>query len=123
MPRRRSPLRLHLGITLISAGSLTWYLSQERGWHAAAAWLTSLNLLVLPLWGFDKTAARRGWTRVPELVLHVCAALGAVPASFFAMQVFRHKTLKPKFRRLYYTFFAIQAIGALLWLEPAARPW
>ncbi len=78
---------------------------------------------MIPLWGFDKLAAKRKWTRVPEIGLHVCAALGAVPASFFAMQVFRHKTLKPQFRRLYYTFFAVQAIGTLLWLEPAARPW
>jgi len=116
-------MRLFLGGTLAFTAVATWYLSQERGWHLAAAWLTALNLLVLPVWCYDKLAAKRGWRRVPELALHTLALLGAVPASFLAMHLLRHKTLKPAFRRLYWTFLVLQAVGVTLWVDPGLRPW
>jgi uncharacterized membrane protein YsdA (DUF1294 family) len=46
-----------------------------------------------------------------------------VPASFFAMHLLRHKTLKPAFRRLYWTFLVLQAVGVTLWVDPGLRPW
>lgn len=112
-----------LGGTLFSAGVIAWYLAQERGWSGAAAWLTALNLCAVPLWGYDKLAARRGWRRTPEMALHLVALAGAVPASFLSMQLFRHKTLKPVFRRLYWTFLVLQAVIVTLLVKPGLRPW
>ena len=123
MARRRNPVRFFLGGTLLVVAVLTWYLAEERGWHPAAAWLTALNLLTVPLWGYDKLAAKRGWSRVPELALHWIAALGAVPASFLSMQLWRHKTLKVVFRRLYWSFLVVQVVVVALWLDPGLRPW
>jgi len=123
MARRRNPVRLFLCGTLLAVAGLTWYLAEERGWHPAAAWLTALNVLVVPLWGYDKLAARRRWSRVPEVALHTLAGLGAVPASFLSMQLFRHKTLKAVFRRLYWTFLVVQTIAVALWFDPGLRPW
>ncbi len=116
-------MRLFLGGTLAAAAVITWYLSQERGWNVVFSWLVGLNLLAVPLWGFDKLAAKREWGRVPELTLHTVALLGAVPASLLSMQLFRHKTLKPVFRWLYWTFLVLQVTVAVLALEPSLRPW
>lgn len=123
MTRRRNPLRFYLVGTLVAVAALTWYLAYPRGWHPALAWLTALNLLVVPLWGYDKLAARRSWGRVPEAALHTLAGLGAVPASFLSMRLFRHKTLKAVFRRLYWTLLVVQAVVVLLWYDPGLRPW
>ncbi len=123
MARRRNPNQLFGGGALGLAAVVTWYLSQERGWHVGASWLTAINILAIPLWGFDKLAAKRGWRRVPELALHVVALAGAVPASFLSMQLFRHKTLKPVFRRLYWVFLVVQIVIVALVVEPGLRPW
>lgn len=124
MPRRRrKPLQLFLGGTLAAAAVVTWYLSQERGWHVAAGWVTALNVLAVPLWAYDKLAARRGWRRVPELALHGVALAGAVPGSFLAMRLFRHKTLKPVFRWLYWVVLVLQAAVVALAVDPRLRPW
>ena len=120
-PPRSLPLLLVCALTAVGMG--TWYLALEQSWHLASAWTTTLNAVAVPLWGYDKLAARRGWRRIPELGLHAVALLGAVPASFLSMRLFRHKTLKPVFRRLYWTFLAVQVIGLALWVEPGLRPW
>ena len=70
------------------------------------------------MWGWDKWQARRGGPRVPEAVLHVMAAAGATPASFAAMEVFRHKTLKRHFRILYTVLLIVQ-IALLLYFMTA----
>ncbi len=119
----RDPTRLFLGLLLVPTGLGSGWLAWGLGWSPLVAWLTTLNLLTPPLWGYDKLAAKRGWKRVPEVILHTGAALGAVPASFLSMQLFRHKTLKPAFRRRYWIFFSLQAILVLLWMKPGLRPW
>jgi uncharacterized membrane protein YsdA (DUF1294 family) len=116
-------MRVFLSSTLAGAAVITWYLSQERGWSLAAAWLVGLNLCAVPLWGYDKFAAKRGWRRAPELALHTVALAGAVPASFLSMLLFRHKTQKPVFWRLYWGFLVVQVVVVGLVVEPGLRPW
>ena len=48
------------------------------------------------------------------MALHLAAFCGAAPASFLAMSLLRHKTLKPRFKVLYTLFLVIQ-LGALAW--------
>ena len=38
--------------------------------------LTALNALTVLLYGLDKIAARNGWRRIPEIILHLLALLG-----------------------------------------------
>lgn len=56
------------------------------------------NLLVFLTYGFDKFQARRDGRRTPEATLLWLTALAGGPGALVAMQVFRHKTRKFKFR-------------------------
>ena len=59
--------------------------------------LATLNVVAFVLYGVDKRRAMTGGWRIPERTLLVWAVPGAVGA-LLGMHVFRHKTLKPKFR-------------------------
>ncbi len=73
-----------------------------------------VNLVTLLLYGYDKVAASRGWWRVAERTLHLFALLGGSPAAFAAQKMFRHKSVKPSFRRVFWGIVVLQvaAIGA-----------
>ncbi len=120
---RRYPVRFFLGVAAILALPLAGWLIFGREWHPLVAWLVTLNVVALPLWGYDKWASPREWPRVPEKALHLIAFLGAVPSSFLAMKLLRHKTLKPRFRNLYLAFLVLHAAILALWLEPGLRLW
>jgi len=111
---RSAPIRFTLGPYLLLSGATALTLYWTIAWPPLVAWLASVNLFAFPLWAFDKWQARRGGFRVPEMALHLAAFLGAAPASFLAMSLLRHKTLKPRFKVLYTLFLVIQ-LGALAW--------
>jgi uncharacterized membrane protein YsdA (DUF1294 family) len=58
--------------------------------------LIMVNLISLVFFGLDKLWAMRGGMRVPESSLLSLAFLGPFGA-FLGMQLFRHKTRKPRF--------------------------
>ena len=71
-------------------------------WYAVG-----VNLTALLLYGHDKSAARKGAGRVPELVLHLCALAGGTPAALLAGRTFRHKTRKRRFLAVYWATVAL----------------
>lgn len=83
----------------------------------AAAIVAGVNVATFALYGYDKLAAIRSWRRVPEATLHLFALLGGSPAGILARGLFRHKTIKPSFRRMSWLIVALQvaAIGAGVW--------
>jgi uncharacterized membrane protein YsdA (DUF1294 family) len=83
----------------------------------AVAWLTAANLFGFCLYGADKFFARRGWRRVSEADLLLYTLVGGTVGTWFGMQVFRHKTRKPSFRRSFGIIVALQAalLAAFLW--------
>ncbi|MFD4958925.1 DUF1294 domain-containing protein [Microbacterium sp. NPDC058389] len=84
----------------------------------AAAFLVAYFAADLPLWipvlylvmsvggfaayGVDKSAARAGRGRVSEQTLLTVGLLGGWPGALIAQQVFRHKTRKRSFRRMFW---------------------
>ena len=60
-------------------------------------WLILVNLVAFILYGADKSFARKGARRIPERTLLLWAWLGGSTGAFLGMQIFRHKTKKPKF--------------------------
>ena len=52
--------------------------------------------------GYDKFQARREGRRIPEKWLHGLELLGGWPGAHFAQQIFRHKTSKVGYRRIYW---------------------
>lgn len=62
-----------------------------------AAVLAVWNLVVLGVYGYDKSRARHHAWRVPERTLLWLAALGGGAGALLGMLLFRHKIRKPRF--------------------------
>lgn len=113
--RRPRPVLFHSLLALSLAGLLAagiWHAWSGR-WHWLpwlAAWLAAINVIALADYGFDKLQARRGGRRVPEKVLHGLALLGGSPGAYLGMELFRHKTVKGRFRVLFWGIVALQTI-------------
>ena len=82
----------------------------------AWSWIFGVSIASFFTYGYDKSIAGRGVTRVPELVLHALTAVGGTFGSFLGMQLFRHKTQKTSFRLVFWIIVAIQIIVIILLL-------
>jgi uncharacterized membrane protein YsdA (DUF1294 family)/cold shock CspA family protein len=67
------------------------------------------------LYAFDKSAAGHGRQRVPENTLHALALFGGWPGALLAQEVFRHKTSKAEFQRVFWITVVVNG-GVLAWL-------
>jgi len=85
--------------------------------HPLIGALAGINLATIVLYGYDKAVAGGTRRRVPENVLHLAAIAGGSPGALLAQVLFRHKTVKVSFRRVYWLIVAFQivAIGAAWW--------
>lgn len=61
-------------------------------------YLLSVNFLAFLLYGADKYKAIHNEWRIPERILLLLAVIGGAFGALFAMQFFRHKTKKMKFK-------------------------
>lgn len=84
------------------------------------SYLIAVNLVTLMFYGYDKRRAIAGGGRVPEKVLHGLAFAGGTPGAFAGQTVFRHKTIKGSFRRVFRAIFILQ-VGLIVWWIYAAR--
>jgi uncharacterized membrane protein YsdA (DUF1294 family) len=86
--------------------------------HVLIGAVMGVNLATIVLYGYDKAVAGGTRRRVPENVLHLVAIVGGSPGALLAQVLFRHKTVKASFRRVYWLIVVLQltAIGAALWL-------
>jgi uncharacterized membrane protein YsdA (DUF1294 family) len=129
-----SPVLYHLSIALtvavLAVVALWWWLGRDWTWHQwVVAWLVAVNGTAFGYYGVDKAQARRASRRVPELVLHGLALAGGSVGAFAGMQLFRHKTVKGRFRIVFWLIVAVQVV-LLVWVvkelwflrRPAAAP-
>lgn len=70
-----------------------------------------MSIASFALYGLDKSAARAGRWRTPEMTLHVMALLGGWPGALLAQRVFRHKTRKQPFRALFWCTVIANCLG------------
>ncbi len=80
-------------------------------------YLITINVLTFIVYGVDKWKAHRGRWRVPEATLLGLTALGGSVGAWLAMQLFRHKTQKKKFRYGVLAIFVLQLVALLLFLS------
>ena len=81
----------------------------------------AINVLTFAVYGVDKWKARQGRWRVPEATLLGLAALGGSVGAWVAMQLFRHKTKKNKFRYGVPIMFVLQLAAVLYFLNMLLR--
>ena len=84
-------------------------------------YLLAENVLTFIVYGVDKWKAKRGRWRVPEATLMGLAALGGSVGAWLAMQLFRHKTQKKKFRYGVPALFVLQMAAVLFYLNMIIR--
>ena len=105
-PRRHHPVPFHGGLATIVSVMTTVAIWASLGWHWGwwpwlGAWLAGVNLTTLGYYGLDKFQARRLGGRVPEVVLHGLAVAGGSLGAVSGMRLFRHKTIKARFRLIF----------------------
>jgi uncharacterized membrane protein YsdA (DUF1294 family) len=76
------------------------------GW----SWIFGVTVASFFTYGYDKSVAGHGVTRMPEIVLQALTAVGGTFGSFLGMQIFRHKTRKRSFRVVFWAIVAIQIV-------------
>jgi uncharacterized membrane protein YsdA (DUF1294 family) len=82
------------------------------GW----SWIIGVSLASFFTYGYDKSIAGRGVTRIPEVVLHLLTAVGGTVGSFAAMRIFHHKTQKTSFQLVFWVIVIIQIVLIVLLL-------
>ena len=60
------------------------------------------SVVAFAAYGIDKSAARRGAARISEQTLLLLGLVGGWPGALVAQQLFRHKTRKRSFRRVFW---------------------
>ena len=80
-------------------------------------YLLAVNVLTFIVYGVDKWKAQRGRWRVPEATLMGLAALGGSVGAWMAMQLFRHKTQKKKFRYGVPALFVLQVAAVVCFVN------
>ena len=80
-------------------------------------YLLAVNVLTFIVYGVDKWKAQRGQWRVPEATLMGLAALGGSVGAWLAMQLFRNKTQKRKFRYGVPALFVLQVAAVVFYLN------
>jgi uncharacterized membrane protein YsdA (DUF1294 family) len=87
--------------------------------HPLLGALAGVNAATILLYGYDKAVAGGARLRVPENVLHLLALLGGSPAALLSQAVFRHKTVKTSFRKMFWLIVALQVaiLGGAAWLR------
>ena len=80
-------------------------------------YLLAVNVLTFIVYGVDKWKAQRGRWRVPEATLMGLAALGGSVGAWLAMQLFRHKTQKKKFRYGVPAIFVLQLAAGVCFVN------
>lgn len=86
-------------------------------------WLGVINLFTFTLFWWDKRAAERNASRVPENELLGLALIGGALGGLLGQQVFRHKTRKQPFRMQLQLIAILNVLAIGLIASPDARDW
>ena len=87
-------------------------------------WLavTLLTPVTFAAFGWDKWKAKRESQRIPEKTLYLLSLLGGWPGAVLGQNLFRHKTIKSRFRAILSVIVWIHLVisGIALWQRIAA---
>lgn len=114
--------RLILAAASLSVFPILWVLGLAGRLPLAVFWIyVGMSFLSIVLYGLDKSAARRGGRRTPELTLQTCALLGGWPGALIAQQWFRHKSRKRAFQIEFWLMVVLNISAIFLGFTPIGR--
>ncbi len=116
--RTRSPFAVFTALGIVSVFLLGALLRFLASWHWVWCYLAAVSLTVFFYYGIDKALARsQARRRIPEKTLHFFALIGGTPGAFLGQQLFRHKTVKSRFRLVFWlvVVFQLGLVGVWLW--------
>ena len=105
--RSTSNQSIIIAATITMIVSLSLWLGGLSGW---LAYLVSINIVCFGFYGEDKWCAIKQKPRTPEGTLHIMALTGGVLGAKLGQKVFRHKTLKGSFQRIFWFIVFLQAM-------------
>lgn len=118
MTHRKLAIRhLCIGAAIALAIAALLWLQLLRGSSSGwllVAWLIGINPVAFFYYGFDKRRAGNDGPRVPEASLLGLGLIGGSLGAYAGMKYFRHKTLKGRFRMLFWAIVILQAAVAAL---------
>lgn len=106
---------------LLSTVGVTLALGLRLEWPWVVAYLLAVGVTTFLLYAVDKLAARRGWLRVPEATLHLFTLAGGTPFALVAQRLLRHKTIKGRFRVMFWVVVALQVLAVGAWIFYRSR--
>jgi len=77
-----------------------------------------MSVVTFIRYAFDKSAARKGRWRTPEMTLHLLALFGGWPGAALAQEMLRHKSKKSSFRIVYYCTVLMNWVILYLFVKP-----
>ncbi|MFE6964369.1 DUF1294 domain-containing protein [Agromyces sp. NPDC057679] len=120
---RPLPATLSWGVLVGFAALLVGALALAAVPWWIGAWYGTWSVVAFAAYGIDKAAAKRGAGRIAERTLHLVDLAGGWPGALAAQQLFRHKTRKRSFRRVFWAGVVgnLLALAALVvWLGAPA---
>lgn len=84
--------------------------------------LSLINLFTFIAYGRDKSLAKKGEWRIPEIQLHTLELLGGTIGAFIGQQFFRHKNKKKSYMATFFASIAIQ-ITVIIYLLKYTNIW
>jgi len=112
-PKKINQFSIYLSLIFLATIMITFtlgYLPQKlMSIYIGLSCLTFLSYAV------DKSKAQHGAWRTQESTLHMLALIGGWPGAALAQQIFRHKSSKKNFRRVFWSTVMIN-LAFLLWL-------
>lgn len=121
MPRRLNPgwLLLLVPIALVV---LYFVFGTSRSLTAGLGLLyLAMSVVTFIVYAADKSAARAGRWRVPEVTLLLLGLLGGWPGGLVAQQVLRHKTVKVSFQVAFWVTVVVNVLVLVAVVEGSVR--
>lgn len=99
-----------LGALALTVGLVWATATTDRGIAWLLGWLIAASSVTTLWFGIDKVLAKLGSARIPERTLWLASFVGGSPGAWLGMRLFRHKTAKESFQRLFRLILILQAV-------------
>ncbi|MFZ6742820.1 DUF1294 domain-containing protein [Undibacterium sp. JH2W] len=74
----------------------------------------AMSIITLTMYGLDKAAARKRESRISERSLLLCGLACGWPGAMLAQKLFRHKTIKSSFQRVFACTVSLNCLALCL---------